>query len=114
MRIRTFGPDGERRRALLLDNLLVLEGRKMVYLRRQRRTGKVLSAHFYGESSHPFRQLPSGTKYSYREPAGDAKIWQHKHLPYGAVNASFEPREVIEFLVRSLFVGVAHSCLVSS
>lgn len=117
MRIRTFGPDGERRRALLLENLLALEGRKMVYLQRQQRTGKVLSAHFYGESRHPFCRLPGGTKYSFREPAGDRKIWQHKRLPYGAMNAdsgySYD-HQVIDRFVRALFSGVAQSCLANS
>lgn len=82
-----------------------------MFLSRQIKNGKVLSAHFYGESRHPYRQLPSGTKYSYRAQVGDAKIWQHKRLPYGV---GAESRELLDLIVRSLFVGVAHSCLVSS
>ena len=117
MRIPTFGPEGQRRRALLLEDLLVLESRKIVFLSRQIKNGKVLSAHFYGESRHPYCRPKAGTKYSFRESVGDSKVWQHKTLPYRAMNMAteyLEPRQAIDRYIRALFAGVAHSCLVSS
>jgi hypothetical protein len=117
MRIPTFGPEGQRRRALLLEDLLVLESRKMVFLSRQIKNGKVLSAHFYGESRHPYCRPKAGTKYSFRENVGDGKVWQHKRLPYSAMNAETghtnEP-QIVDLLIRALFSGPAYSCLVSS
>jgi hypothetical protein len=113
MRIRTFGPDGSRRRALLLEHLLVLESRDLVVLRRGRR-GKVLSAHFCGELGHPLK-CHLATKYTKRETvAGAYKIVQHKPLPYRAAEATMHhvgTAEQIDLAVRLMFLPVLLSCL---
>jgi hypothetical protein len=106
-----------------LDVLLCHESEKRVVLKRHVRTGKVLSAHFMGcderycYDTHPFRTPRSGTKYARTEVYGDRKVWEHKALPYRAMNMAteyLETRQAIDRYIRALFAGVAQSCLVSS
>lgn len=93
-RIPTYGPEGQRRRALLLDDLLVLESRKMVVLQRGIRTGKVLSAHFFGEHYCAVKTKPkAGTKYSYQEQLGNRRRWTHSRLPRIPVEAGLSCSE---------------------
>lgn len=112
-RIPTYGPEGQRRRALLLNDLLVLEGRKMVVLQRGIRTGKVLSAHFFGEHYRAIQTRPkAGTKYSFKEQIGDCRAWSLCRLPRIPVEAGLSCGEFahrLETLQRSAFHAVTQS-----
>jgi hypothetical protein len=86
----------------------VLETRNQVILRRGR-SGKVLSAHFYGQAKHPFCSPPC-TKYTFVESvSGCYKLVQHKPLPYRAADADTHftgtPEEINE-RIRLMFMRV--------
>jgi hypothetical protein len=115
VRIPTFGPDGSPRRKMLLDDLIELEKRNLVFLRRGRR-GVVTSAHFYGQSRSIKAPLcaPLFTRYTEREHVGNChSVIAHKRLPYAAADAQthhIESPQVLNLIVRSWFIQVLLSC----
>ena len=117
--VKSFGPDGKRRRNYSVESAMHLIGLQLVIPQYHRKTQVVTSIHFYDAASQQTARPISnrwnpGTRYSFREAVAHTKAWTLDELPRIPVDAGLsagEAKDHLDLLQKAAFLATVISVL---